>query len=77
MNPGQAHRVASFTHRTTERLRTPALHPQLGVLPAQLGQLSPLIAAQALALTPLDLVLLDPVTQGLLTNPQVTGDLGN
>src|SRR5918998_47134 len=75
MNTGQAHRVASFTHPTTERLRTPALHPQLGVLPAQLGQLSALVAAQALGLTSLNLVLLHPVTQRLLTNPQVPGDL--
>jgi len=72
MNTGQAHRVASFTHPTTERLRTPALHPQLGVLAAQPGQLGVIVAAQALRLTSLDLVLLHPVTQGLLTHPKIT-----
>ena len=77
MNTGQAHRVASFAHPTTQRLSTPALHPQLGVLAAQPGQLSPIIAAQGLSLTSIDRVLLHPVTQGLLPNPQLTGDLGD
>jgi hypothetical protein len=58
----QAHRVASFTHPTTERLRTLALHPQLGVLAAQSGQLRALVGAQALDLISLDLVLLRPAS---------------
>ena len=58
-------------------MRTPALHPQLGVLAAQPGQLSPIVAAQTLCLTSLDLILLHPVTQGLLTDPQVTSHPGD
>jgi hypothetical protein len=69
-----AHFVASFTHRTTDRLRDITLHPQLGVLGTQLLELGLIVHRQALGLAAGGPVLVDPVAQRAGVDPQVPRD---